>query len=118
MIEEKKTEVRTLGSQDLSSDYSIAVSDGIDLPLAQIQRACETRDILELSRLVGPVLIATAARSAVWHLRSEDIEERKLGTQQIKAILPYIMPKLEQVEINSNGAVSPDIVSYMQYLKQ
>lgn len=116
-IEVDGTAVRTLYNQDLSSDYSQAVAGRIDLPLNEIQRACEAQDIMELSRLVGPMLIATAAQSAVWHLRSDDLEERKLGTQQIKAILPYVMPKLEQVEINSNGSVAPDIVSYLQFLK-
>ena len=110
-------ELRTLANQDLSSDYSLNVSDGIDLPLAQIQQACNSRDMTELSKLIGPVLISTAARSAMWHLRSENLDERKLGTQQLKTILPFVMPKLEQIEVHGSGAVSSDIVTYMDLLR-
>jgi len=113
-----KNQLKTLSTQDLSSDYSQGVSDGIDLPLNEIQVACDTRDMVELSRLIGPVLISTAARSAMWHLRSENIDERKLGTQQLKTILPFVMPKLEQVEINSSGAVAPDIITYMDFMRK
>lgn len=106
-----------LKNQDLSHPYSQDIADGIDIPLKAIKRACDMGNITELSRLLGPVLLATTAKSALWHLRSASIEERKLGTQQVKAIMPFIAPKLEQLELkNPNGAVAPDIASYMAFI--
>ena len=114
----RRAKIKSLSTQDLSSDYSQIVSSGIDLPLEKIQDAVDSRDMVELSRLIGPVLVATAARSAMWHMRSDNLDERKLGNQQLKTILPFVMPKLEQVEINASGAVASDIVSYMDLMRK
>ena len=102
--------------QDLNSEYSAAMAAGIIFPEDAVAEAVESGDMTALANLLGPVLLTTTAKSALWHLRSEDMNDRRLGTNQVKVVMPFITPKLEQVTVKE-GAVAPNIVEYMKKIK-
>ncbi len=109
-------EIMTIGASQGADDYESAMNKGLIFPTDAVERACENMDMAELSRLLGPVLLATTAKSANYHLRSDSVEERKLGTAQVKVVMPFIVPKLEQTEIKV-GTVAPSITEYIANLK-